>query len=95
MEGNAIIKSVFLGFESHGILTCSLILEQQNTSQSFGGWDLRAEGEAIRWIQGILKVLGVKEWNDLVGQVIRVKGDDENIEGIGDAIEDRWFLAEK
>lgn len=95
MEGNAIITQVFLGFE-HGCLTCTLTLEQEKAAQCFGGWNLKGEGEAVRWIEGILKTVGVEEWNQLINQVVRVKGKDGGeIEGIGHAIEDKWFLAKK
>ena len=57
---------------------------------------MRADGEAARWIEGILKVVGVNEWNDLINQNVRVKGKNMgSIEGIGHAIEDKWFLIKK
>ena len=42
MNGNAKIKSTKLGYEDHGILTCFLILEQESSSQGFGGYRLDA-----------------------------------------------------
>ena len=101
MKGNAKIKSVSLGYEDHGILTCFLMLEQNGAGQGFGGYRLDApkKGDsplAGFWIQRLLETVGVAEWKDLVGKYVRVDGEDfGEIRGIGNIIDDKWFYPRK
>ena len=96
MKGNARIKSTALGYESHGILTCYLQLEQDGTGQGFGGYRLDApKGNSVYtdlWVKKILEVVGVDEWEKLPGKHIRVDGEEfGEIRGIGNIIKNKWF----
>lgn len=97
MKGNAKIKSTFLGYE-HGMLTCSITLEQEDSCQSFGGYRLDEPNNVPsiycgEWIHRLLKVAGVECWENLVGQYVRVEGEDMGkIEGLGHIIENIWFF---
>ena len=96
MKGNAKIASTMLGYESYGVLTCLLLLEQGATGQSFGGYRLDAPDgnseECGRWVKEILRVVGVGRWEDVAGKYIRVDGEEwGKIKGIGHITEDKWF----
>ncbi len=84
MKGNAKIVKTTLGMDC-GVLTCTLRLEQGSDSQGFSG-----NGSAF--IQKVLETVGVNWWEDLVGQYVRVDGENAGeIYGIGHITEDRWF----
>jgi hypothetical protein len=95
---NGIIKSVHLGFDSHGILTAMVTIGQLGgVVQGFGGWNLDAKGYPVgAKIRELLKSIGVDSWDELVGRAIRVGRDKPfgKIESIGHIIEDRWFTWE-
>lgn len=93
---NAKIESAMLGFEGHGILTCMLYLDYDGggSSKAFGGYNLNSGAELLRWVKGVLKVVGVENWEDLKGKVIRVQREDTwngKIVKIGNLLEDKWF----
>ena len=98
---NAIIKSVEIEIEDHGLLTVWLMLDYgDSTSQGFGGWCLYNEyfpknDRAGRFIQRILDVVGVRNWNDLSGKTIRVRGSGTGVDAIGHIIKDDWFEPSK
>lgn len=101
MNGNAKIKSTMLGYEDHGILTCFLMLEQAGSGQGFGGYRLDAPKDANSymgtfWLKRILETVGVSNWEDLPGKIVRVSGEDYGkIDGIGNVLEENWFYPEK
>lgn len=92
-EKNAIIRSVSLGYEDHGILTAFVHLDYGGSGQSFGGYCLDrpmpkgAEGGKRRprdpsdacgfFIARTLDVVGVDSWEKLEGQSVRVRCDGE------------------
>src|SRR4051812_15085485 len=99
---NATIKSTALGYEDHGILTVWLNLDYGDSGQGFGGYALdmydrdkdtrvshRSCGE---WITAILKVVGVRRWEDLPGKHIRVQNDHGKVHAIGNLLKDEWFI---
>ena len=98
---NAKIISVSLEYEDHGCLTCWLKLDYGSTVQSFGGYSLDQYNtdtqlrEGSKWgcefIKRIMDTVGVKSWESLKGQYIRVKIGACYIESIGHIIEDKWF----
>lgn len=95
---NARIRSVSLGIEDHDVLTAFLHLDFGGTSQGYGGYALDVPGAnyAAAFIRGVLGIVGVREWAELPGEIIRVKHDDapgsaRRIIAIGNSIEDRWF----
>lgn len=101
MKGNAKIKNTMLGYEDHGILTCYLRLEQEGSSQVFGGYRLDAPKDKQSelgsfWIKRILKTVGVRKWEELKDKYVRVDGEDYGeIRGIGHIIDDNWFYPKK
>ena len=95
MDGieNAKIGRTFLGKEDHGILTTMLNLEGPSWGQGFGGWTLRPQdGNAMAdYVDQTLKTVGVSSWEELNGQLVRVKRERGLIVAIGHITEDRWF----
>lgn len=95
---NAVIYETFLGLEDHGIPTAWLRLEYDGSTQGFGGYDLRHQAHARKFIWRVLEVVGVREWGDLVGKPCRViAGDTWNgpLKAIGHIIKDKWYYPEK
>lgn len=94
---NARIESTMLGIEDHGILTCFLTLEWDDTSvQGFGGYDLRGPKSAARWITGILEALDIDRWEDLPGKYVRMERESSHngkILRIGHLTKNKWFNA--
>jgi hypothetical protein len=91
---NAKIDSTMLGYEGHNILTCMLYLSYGSSSaQAFGGYNLTTPSELKKWVQKILEVVGVENWEDLPGKHIRVESDSGRIYKIGNLLEDKWFTA--
>ena len=92
MAQTAIIRSTHLGPEDHGILTAFLNLEGDGWAQGFGGYDLRAEGECVKWIDGILKALEIESWEKLPRTPIRIEREgNARIVRIGHFYKDKWF----
>ena len=90
---NARIESTMLGNEDHGIPTCYLTCRFGCATQGFGGYDLRHYG--LTFITEVLRVVGVSQWEDLRGKVVRIKRSDGLIRAIGNIIEDVWYEPEK
>lgn len=90
---NAIITSVTLGLEDHGILTAYLHLDYGGTAQGFGGYNLQATGAnyCAHFVRRCLETVGVNEWNDLAGKTIRVKAEHIKVHAIGHIVKDKWF----
>jgi hypothetical protein len=98
---NATIKSTFLGYEDHQILTCFLNLDYGDSGQSFGGYALDAYDKdkddrvatvaCGTWIKEILEVVELKSWEKLPGTHIRVKQDNGRVYAIGHLLKDKWF----
>lgn len=101
MKGNAKITDTMLGYEDHGILTCFIFLEQESSSQGFGGYRLDAPKKADSpmtnfWVTRILETVGVSKWENLIGKYIRVDGDEYGeIRGIGHITANKWFFPKK
>lgn len=102
MITNAKIRSVSLGFEDHGILTCWLNLDYGGSAQGFGGYGFShrpkdkhiGSPDLADYIIGILTTLDVDLWEKLPGTVVRVEKDSEwggVIKRIGHALKDQWF----
>ena len=96
---NAVIEKVFLGYEGHGVLTFNLILNYGGVIQCFGGYSLWCEKETKQAVFGVdcivnvLRVVGVNDWDSLVGKSVRVKTDGMigMIQSIGNYLKDDWF----
>jgi len=98
---NAKIKSTMLGYEDHGIFTCSLWLDYGGSSQCFGGYGFdfydkelkmrTGTAYGLNFIIGILKTLEIRKWEDLIGQNIRVEAEDNSVIRIGHFLKNIWF----
>ena len=97
---NAKIEDTMLGIEDHGIFTSMIQLDYGDSShQGFGGYVLGGSF-GVDYIKGLLNVVGVEKWEDLVGKYIRVKIDNTDgwngkIIGIGNITKDEWFYPEE
>lgn len=100
---NAEISSTYLGFEEHGIFTFSIGLRGDGWGVAYGGraldgYDTEKDGRfpdstAMSVIAEIIKVVGVRKWEDLKGKHVRVEtcGPGSRIEKIGNLIENKWL----
>ncbi len=93
-----------LGTEDHGIMTCYIYLDYGGSGQGFGGWafddpvdkgttNFRRVGTAfgIDFIMQLLKAVGAKKWEDLLGMYVRVDASHSKVSRIGHIIKDTWF----
>jgi hypothetical protein len=87
---NARVEGTRLGFEDHGIPTYYIQLHHERGHQSYGGYGLFGNF-THRAIFDLLKVLKLRNWEDLPGTYVRIKFTKIKIQGIGHVIEDRWF----
>lgn len=100
---NVRIKSTRLGMEDQGIFSFYLFIEGEGWGTGIGGlcldgydkekdcrtgWD-----KAIPMLAEIMRVVGVENWEDLKGKLIRVElrtwGDKTT--KIGNILKDEWF----
>lgn len=90
---NAKIDSTFLGIEDHGILTFYIKFNYGYCLQSFGGIALIGQGKSvdIKFLEDLLKVVGVDSWEKLVGKHVRVIVKNNGVSKIGNILEDKWF----
>lgn len=86
---NAIIKDVYLGKEGHGIMTFMIGLDYGGVSQTFGGYSLKGKSYGI--IEKILDLVGVDNWDELVGKSIRVRSGVAQVHEIGNFLKDEWL----
>lgn len=103
---NAVIESVSLQINDHGILDLWLSLKYEGgLCQGFGGYTLylpksfkhhSIQSFAGHYIYRCMEVVGVEELNAMKGKAIRVQLDNDGlggkIEGIGHIIKDDWFF---
>lgn len=102
---NAEISSTFLGYEDHGIFTLYLSLNMSGSGISIGGYSLdewngkQRVGTAMgmELMIQLLNVVGVKTWEELKGQYIRVvsNGLGRRITKIGNLMKDEWLDLEE
>lgn len=100
---NAQITNVTLGYGDHGILTFGLTIKFGCSGCVYGGFALdnynKPLGRRIPTAKGfqclteIMKVVGVRNWEDLQGKYIRVvdSGIGSTLDKIGNLMEDKWF----
>lgn len=101
---NAVITSTSLGIQDHGIMTFWLTCEWSGAGQGLGGYGLdqydKLTEDRIGWgpsiiaIRKILEVVGVEKWEDLKGQLVRLKVDgwpSSRTPILGNILEDKWF----
>ena len=101
---NALIRSVSITMEDHGIITFLINVEGDAWGCSVGGYCighgyLNADkdyfdgcGEGIEAMARIMDVVGVSRWEDLKGKYCRIERIcEEGIIKIGHIIKDKWF----
>jgi hypothetical protein len=91
---NVVITHTMLGIEDHGILTAFVHLRfDGNSCQGFGGYGLGAKDANYcgHFIRRVLDVVGVREWEQLVGKNVRIRRSQGLIRSIGNIIDDVWF----
>lgn len=95
---NAVIKGTFLGVSDDGLMTCILQLQGGQWTQGYGGFPLDGPGPKLDLVteaRRLLEVLGARTWEQITGQVIRVRRMgptfQSDIHSIGHVINDRWF----
>jgi len=93
---NAKITSTMIGFEDHGCLTYMINLDYGGVSQGAGmgmfGNKKKQNGALFtEHIVGVLVVVGVSTWEELVGKSVRVVSDHCQVYKIGHYLEDKWF----
>lgn len=91
---NAVIEKVSLFVEDHRVLTAYLYLLHPNGNQGFGGWQLDGPENidfCSLFIKEVLRIVGVREWEKLPGQCLRIKQTHTHISSIGNFLKDEWF----
>lgn len=69
---NARITATHLGYEDHGALTCVLTCETGHVVQGFGCRVLNVPEAFQNFFKGVLAVVGVDRWEQVVGHTLRV-----------------------
>lgn len=101
---NAKITKVTLGYEDQSILTFGLVLEiAGGCGCVYGGYALDSydkekkkrilNAKSMECLTEIMRVVGVRNWEDLNGKYIRVKIDGlgSPLTTIGNIMEEKWF----
>ena len=101
-ERNAVIESVTITNDDHGLLSAWLSLDYGGSGQGFGGYALylpktfrhhepTGPNYAGHFIWRVLEIAGVNEWAKLPGKTIRVRTKQIGVEAIGHIVKDDWF----
>lgn len=92
------ITRTMLGYEDHGIFTCSLAFEWGGGSQSAPGYSF-GKGDDLdkagAYVRRVLAVVGASRWEDVAGRSVYVLRADRMIRGIASVDDDgqRVFIA--
>ncbi len=94
---NGVIRSAYIGFEDHGMLTSMVYVELDYGTQGFGGYVLENTSggppNALEiWVRGILRVAGCRKWHELEGRPVRVRGNTSLLSAMGNYIKEDWFV---
>lgn len=100
-EMNAVITSVSLSNDDHGVLSSFVHLDYGGSGQGFGGYSLylpkdfthsnNQRNYAGHWIWRVLEIAGVGDWSRLPGRTIRVRCEHSKVHAIGHIVKDDWF----
>jgi hypothetical protein len=99
---NARIESTHLGYEGHGILTCSIVLDYGGAMQSFGGYAFDEYNEArkrrivasafgLAFVAELLRVVGADAYEKLVGMPCRADASLGRVHRLGNLLRDEWL----
>lgn len=95
---NAVIKFMKITNEDHGMLSAWLTLDYGGAEQGFGGYCLytpskfrQQKNYAGLFIWRVLETVGVSEWEQLPGKIIRVRKEHTKVHAIGHIVKDIWF----
>jgi hypothetical protein len=98
---NAVIESVRITNDDHGVLSAWVHLDYGGCVQGFGGYVLYVpksfrhattqKNYAGHFLYRTMEVVGVTEWTDLKGCACRVRADRGKVHAIGHVIRDQWF----
>ena len=94
---NAIIESVCITNDDHGILSIWVNLKFDGCGQGFGGYalylpnNLNQKNYAGHFIWRVMEIAEVSEWSHLRGKIVRAKADYSKVHAIGHIIKDDWF----
>lgn len=101
---NAVIESVRLTSDDHGLLSAWLFLDYGGSGQGFGGYTLYLPDSFLHhdpagpnfaghFIWRCMEIGGVTEWMALPGKTVRVKQDKPfgSIISIGHIVKNDWF----
>lgn len=106
MERNAVIRSVEITNDDHGLLSAWVHLEWDGGGQGFGGYGLylpkdfsHHDGErtpfAGHFIWRVMEVAGVNKWSELKGKTVRIRHEHSKVHAIGNIIKEDWFNPEE
>ena len=98
---NAMIESVSITNDDHGMLSAWIKLDYGGSQQGFGGYSLyipkdfrnfiNQKNFAGHFIWRVMEVAGVHEWSMMVGKTVRAKIVGGTVVSIGHIIKDIWF----
>lgn len=98
---NAVIESVSLGYEDHGMMTAWVRIQDSSGGQGFGGYCLssyetsggkqRASAALGHFVMRCMEVVGVDAWEKLPGKPVRILGNWSKIQALGNYLQDKWF----
>ena len=101
---NAIIESVSMRTDEHGLLMIWVQLNYGGFGQGFGGYCLylpkkfqhhELKSFAGHFIWRLMEIADVTDWNKITGKTIRVKANHFNVQAIGHIVNDDWFDPEQ
>lgn len=83
-----------LGFTDRGWFTFALMMDYGGSVQGFAPASIRGP-RGLEIIEGILKTVGVDEWEKLSGKPVRVKVEGSEFNGfvraVGNYLDDKWL----
>ena len=85
---NAIIRSIFIGIEGHGIPTSWIELKMSIGCQAFGCYETTSHP---LFIHKVLNILEIEDISNIIGKSCRVRREDDTIIAIGHIVEEKWY----